>query len=457
MLESVLIANRGEIALRIVRACRELGIRSIVAHSTVDRDSAATRLADQTVQVGPAAARRSYLNMPALIEAALRTGAQAVHPGYGFLSENPDFAEVCEAHELVFVGPPAAVLAELGDKSRARAAMAAAGVPVAPGSDGPVPDLGAAERAAAAIGYPVIIKAVAGGGGRGICAVHSPAELRDAYARTATQAQAVFGDGRVFLERCIKGARHVEIQILADHDGTTLQLGERDCSVQRRHQKLIEETPAAGLPAGLLAEMAAAAVRGARAVGYIGAGTFEFLVDTDGAFWFIEANCRLQVEHPVTEMVTGLDLVRAQLEIASGQRLGLRQEDIRPTGVAIECRVNAESPELGFAPTPGRLDEFVPPGGPFVRVDTHMQPGAAIPAEYDSLLAKVVAWAPDRASAIARMDRALAELRISGPRVSTTTSFLREILAHPLFADSKHTVSLVDQVLAADSPASAGH
>ncbi|GAA4638785.1 acetyl-CoA carboxylase biotin carboxylase subunit [Actinoallomurus vinaceus] len=447
MFSSVLIANRGEIALRVARACRELGIRTVMVHSAADDHSPALRLADERVRIGPAPASRSYLYPPAILEAAERTGAEAVHPGYGFLSEDPEFAEMCEDQGLTFVGPPAAVLGRLGDKAEARRVASAAGLPVLPGSAHPLRNGSEAERVAGEVGYPVIIKAVAGGGGRGMAVVRHPRELAQAYSTTRVAAQTAFGDGRLYIERYVEGARHIEVQILADRHGNVLSLGERDCSVQRRRQKLIEETPAPGLPPALMAEICDAAVSGARAIGYVGAGTFEFVVDADGAFFFIEVNSRIQVEHPVTEMVTGVDLVREQLLIAGDRELALRDEDVVRRGVAIECRVNAEDPERGFLPTPGVVEEFTPPGGPFTRVDTHGAPGIRVTADYDSLLAKVIVSGQDRDHAIARMDRALAEFRVAGRGVRTTIGFLQEVLAHPLFQDAKHTTSLVDSMI----------
>ncbi|BCJ48009.1 acetyl-CoA carboxylase biotin carboxylase subunit [Actinoplanes ianthinogenes] len=445
MFATVLIANRGEIALRVVRTCREMGIRTVVAHSTADRDSAAVRAADAAVQIGPAAPKGSYLSIPAVIEAARAAGAQAVHPGYGFLSEDADFAEVCAANDLVFIGPPPEVMARLGDKAAARREMASYGLPVLPGSAGTVNSLAEAAEVVDRIGYPVIIKAAAGGGGRGMSVVRSARELGRAYRATRAAAQAVFGDGRVYLERFCDQARHVEVQVLADRHGTVLHLGERDCSVQRRHQKLVEEAPAPNLPDALRAEMAAAAVAGARAAGYVGAGTFEFLVADDG-FHFMEINCRIQVEHPVTEMVTGLDLVREQIRIAAGLPLKAGQHDVRPRGVALECRVNAEDPAREYAPAPGTLDEFVPPGGPFTRVDTHGYAGWRVTSDYDSLLAKVIVWAPDRLHAIARMRRALAEFRVAGRGVRTTIPALDRVLDEPDFIAGVHGTDLLSRM-----------
>jgi acetyl-CoA carboxylase, biotin carboxylase subunit len=447
MLRKVLIANRGEIALRVARACRELGIRTVAAYSTEDRGSAAVAYADESVCIGPGPARRSYLNLAAVVEAALRTGADALHPGYGFLSENPDLAEVCGRHGIAFVGPPPDVMERLGDKVAARRAMAAAGLPILPGSLEPLASGAEARDVAAEVGYPLILKAAAGGGGRGMRVVTDPAELVPAYEETAEAAQLLLGDGRIYVERYLATARHVEIQVLADAVGGVIDLGERDCSAQRRHQKLVEESPAPRLPAGLAGRMGELAVTGARAAGYVGAGTFEFLVGPGGDCFFMEVNCRIQTEHPVTELVTSIDLVQEQLRIAAGLPLRWRQEDVARRGAAIECRINAEDPDNGFVPTPGVLDQFVPPGGPFVRVDTHGYPGYRIPPTYDSLLAKVLAWAPTREEALARMDRALAEFRVHGEGVRTTAAFLRELIASPRFAAGEHDTTVVDHVL----------
>jgi acetyl-CoA carboxylase biotin carboxylase subunit len=447
MFDTILIANRGEIAVRVLRACRELGIRTVAVHSTVDRDSAVVRMADRSVQIGPAPAKQSYLNVAAVIEAARQTGAQAIHPGYGFLSEDSDFAEICESSGITFIGPPASVMAVLGDKTSARAAMTKAGLPLLPGSVEPLADVESARRLADEIGYPVIIKAAAGGGGRGMSIVESAEEFSRTYQETRATALQLFGDARVYVERYLPSARHVEIQVLADQYGNAIHLGERDCSVQRRHQKLVEETPAPGLPKELTERMGAAAVRGALATGYVGAGTFEFLVDTENDFYFMEVNCRIQVEHPVTEVVTGVDLIAEQLRVAAGEPLRLRQEDVALSGAAIECRVNVEDPKRNFAPAPGVLSTFTPPGGPFVRVDTHGFTGYKVPAAYDSLLAKVIVWAPDRTQAIARMRRALGEFEVDGPGVHTTREFLDQVLADPEFAEGKHDTGLVARLL----------
>jgi acetyl-CoA carboxylase, biotin carboxylase subunit len=443
MTATVLVANRGEIALRVLRTCRELGLRTVAVYSEADAGSAAVRYADRAVCIGPGPARRSYNHIPAVIEAARMTGAGLIHPGYGFLSENPDLAEVCAAEGITFVGPPAAVMEKLGDKAVARAMMVAAGLPLLPGSTATLDDADEAFAFAEDIGYPVIIKAAAGGGGRGMTVVRDGAEFPAEYRRTRATAMAVFGDSRVYVERYLDSARHVEIQVLCDAHGNGVHLGARDCSVQRRHQKLVEESPAPGLPADAVAAMGEAAVRGVLAAGYVGAGTVEFLVDDAGRFAFMEVNCRLQVEHPVTEMVTGLDLVAEQLRIAAGEPLGFTQDEVVLRGTAVECRINAEDPERDFAPTPALVTRFAPPGGPFVRVDSHVTPGYRIPPDYDSLLAKVIVWAPDRPGALRRMDRALADTELSGDRLVTTAAFLRTVLADPGFAAGRYDTALL--------------
>nr|AIW63002.1 carbamoyl-phosphate synthase large subunit [uncultured bacterium BAC-AB1442/1414/561] len=448
MFDRLLVANRGEIALRVVRTCREMGIPTTAVYSTADADSPVLDLADEAICIGPAASRHSYLNGLAILEAARRTGAQAIHPGYGFLSEDPYFAEMCEVHGITFIGPSAEVMAGLGDKSTARDRMRAAGLSVLPGSSGPLSSERQAADEAAAVGYPVILKAVAGGGGRGMGVVSEPGGMPAAYREVRAAAQAVFGDGRIYLERFVPDARHVEIQVLCDEYGNAVHLGERECSVQRRHQKLIEESPAANVPATVLDEMRRSAVAGALACGYTGAGTFEFLLDADNRHYFIEVNCRIQVEHPVTEMATGVDLIREQISVAAGEPLRFSQEDVQPRGAAVECRINAEDPARGFAPAPGRLETFRVPGGPFTRVDTHAYSGYRVPPDYDSLLAKVITWAPRREQALDRMDRALAEFTIAGPGVRTTVPFLRRILREPSFRRGEHTTSLIAGVLA---------
>lgn len=446
MFDKILIANRGEIALRVARTCRELGIRTVAVHSDVDRDSAVVEFADEAVQIGPAAAKRSYLNAAAVLTAAEITGADAIHPGYGFLSESPDFADACRAAGVTLIGPPADVMAKLGDKQSARTLMAAAGLPMLPGSLDAL-DAEQAHELADRIGYPVIIKAAAGGGGRGMQIVWDSADFAQAFAETRATARMLFGDSRVYVERYLQRARHVEVQVLCDGHGAGIHLGERDCSVQRRHQKLIEESPAPRLPAGVAEQMGRAAVDGVLAAGYVGAGTVEFLVDGDGNYYFMEVNCRIQVEHPVTEMVTGIDLVAEQIRIAAGERLGLDQEQVVRRGVSIECRINAENPAAGFVPTPARITELIAPGGPFVRLDTHIYSGYTVPPNYDSMLAKVIVWAPDRTGAVLRMRRALEEFRITGAGLHTTRDFLVTVLDRPEFRTGTHSTALVERMI----------
>ncbi|MEU5553081.1 biotin carboxylase N-terminal domain-containing protein [Micromonospora sp. NPDC047793] len=393
------------------------------------------------------------LNAAAVVEAARKVGAQAVHPGYGFLSEDADFAEICADNGLTFVGPSPQVMAALADKSSARALMRRAGLPLPPGAVQPVPTVGEAAAVAAEVGYPVIVKAAAGGGGRGMTVVRAPADLPRAYARTRAAAQVAFGDDRVYVERYLTDARHVEVQVLCDSHGNGVHLGTRDCSVQRRHQKLVEEAPAPALAPTILDALARTALRGALEVGFTGAGTVEFLVDGEGRFHFLEINCRIQVEHPVTEMITGIDLVHEQFHVAAGTPLRWRQEDVRFTGVAVECRVNVEDPDRGFVPTPGRLERFVPPGGPFTRVDTHGHTGYLVGPHYDSLLAKVAVWAPDRDLALSRLDRALREFEITGPGVRTTIPFVRRVLDDADFRKGSYSTGLVDRMTAGPTPA----
>ncbi|MGW0737828.1 acetyl-CoA carboxylase biotin carboxylase subunit [Streptomyces sp. NPDC002851] len=447
MFEKVLIANRGEIALRVARACRELGIKTVGVYSTADQDSAVLRHVDEQVRIGPPPSRQSYMNAAAVVEAALRTGAQAVHPGYGFLSEDPDFAEICAANDLTFIGPRPEVMESLGNKASARALMQDAGLPLLPGSVEGVQSATEARELADSIGYPVILKAAAGGGGRGMAVIHDPDEVAPTYLEIRATAQALFGDPTVYLERYLERTRHVEVQVLCDGHGNGVHLGTRDCSAQRRNQKLIEEAPAPNLRPEVLEAVAADAVRGALAVDFSGVGTFEFLVDPDQNHYFMEINSRIQVEHPVTEMVSGIDLIHEQLHVASGGELRLAQDDIVLRGVSLECRVNAEDPARGFVPTPGTLERFTPPGGPFTRVDTHGFAGYRVSPHYDSLLAKVIVWAPGRDEAIARMDRALAEFDLSGPGVKTTLPALRQILADPEFRAAEHSTALVGRLL----------
>lgn len=449
MFAKVLIANRGEIAVRIARTCRELGVHSVGVYSTADRDPRVLRHFDEAVHIGPAPASRSYRHIPAVIEAALQTGCEAIHPGYGFLSEDQDFAEICADAGLIFVGPSPSQLAALSDKSKARALMHQAGLPLLPGGVEPVSGIAQAGKLAADIGYPVILKAVAGGGGKGMETVTSPAGLRPAFERASGTARSVFGDERLYLERYLNPARHVEVQVLCDRHGNGIHLGTRDCSVQRRHQKLLEEGPAPELSPATVKAMEAAAVRAACDVGYSGAGTFEFLVDSAERFYFMEVNARIQVEHPVTEAITGVDLVREQLLVAAGHHLSLAQCDVVQRGVAVECRVNGEDPDRDFLPAAGTLDRFEPPGGPFTRVDTHAYAGYVMSPHYDSLIAKVITWAPDRDQALNRMDRALAEFDVAGSGVKTTIGFLRLVIADLDFRKATHSTVLVDQIQAA--------
>jgi acetyl-CoA carboxylase biotin carboxylase subunit len=422
----VLVANRGEIAVRIQRACRELGIEIVQVYSEADRDSMAVQLADHAVCIGPARSSESYLRADIVVQAAKALGADAIHPGYGFLSENASFARLCEREGVTFIGPPGDVIATMGDKASARAMAVAAGVPVTPGSSGIVASAGAALEVAATLGFPVILKAVAGGGGRGMRVVEREADLAAHFEAAAREAKAAFGDGAMYVEKYLVNIRHVEIQILSDGDNV-LHLGERDCSSQRRNQKLVEESPSPGLSAAMRAEMGEAAVRLCRHVGYRSAGTIECIVDpANERFYFMEMNTRVQVEHPVTESVTGIDIVKEQIRTAQGERLSLRQEDVRLHGHAIECRINAEDPEHGFAPCPGRLTKVRFPGGPGVRVDSHVFGGYTVPPNYDSLIAKLICWGRDREEALARTRRALAELQVEG--VKTTAPFLGRLL-----------------------------
>jgi acetyl-CoA carboxylase biotin carboxylase subunit len=447
LFDKVLVANRGEIALRVIRTCRDMGISPVIVYSTADEDSPAVRAADHRVRIGPADPKRSYRYPPAIIEAALACGAQAIHPGYGFLSEDPDFAEMCGEYGLVFIGPDPEVMAQLGDKALARALMAKAGLPMVSGTTDPVSNTEEVLGAAQEIGFPLIIKAAAGGGGRGMTVVHEVSDLLAAFRDTRAAAAVAFGDNRVYLERYLSGARHVEIQILADQRDTVVHLGERDCSMQRRHQKLIEESPSPGLSPEVSRQLAEYAVMGARAIGYQGAGTFEFLVSgTD--IVFIEVNSRIQVEHPVTEALTGIDIVRQQLRIAAGEPLGLTQDEIVPRGAAIECRINVEDPAREFLPCAGTLDEYTAPSGPFVRVDTDAGPGVRVQPNYDSLLAKVTTWGTNRDEAIARMRRALSELRITGPGIHTTAGLLAEVIRHPRFLAAEHDTTTLESIIA---------
>jgi acetyl-CoA carboxylase, biotin carboxylase subunit len=442
MFSKILIANRGEIAVRIIRACRELDVRTVAVYSEADRGSLHVRLADEAFCIGPAPARDSYLNIPSIMSTAELLGVDAIHPGYGFLAENPHFAEVCRDCGITFIGPSPEAIARMGNKAAARATVRKAGVEIVPGSDGPVRDEPAAIDAAKHLGYPLIIKAAGGGGGRGMRVVHNREDLRRGLTEAHAEAEAAFGDGAVYIEKYLEEPRHVEVQILADHRGAVATLGERDCSVQRRHQKLIEESPSTGVSARLRRALSRAAARVAEAVGYVNAGTVEFLVDHNERFYFVEMNTRIQVEHGVTEMVTGVDLVKEQIRIAAGDRLTVARE-VEPRGHAIECRVNAEDPARDFLPCPGPITAWIPPGGPGIRVDTHAITGYVVPPYYDSLIAKVIAWGQHRDEAIARMHRALREFHIEGIR--TTIPFHQEALDNAFFRRGEVYVNFVQR------------
>jgi len=444
MFSRVLVANRGEIAVRVIRALHELGIEAVAIYSTADKDALHVRLADQAVHVGPPPAGESYLRIPSVIAAAVTTGCQAVHPGYGFLAENPAFVEACVESDLVFVGPPADVMATMGDKISAKQAMRAANVPTVPGTEGST-TVSAARQAAEEIGFPILLKATAGGGGKGMRLVRQPDELEDAFGMAAAEAEAAFGDATMYVEKALVPARHIEIQVLCDHHGNVLTLGERECSIQRRHQKLIEESPSAALSPEAREAMESAAERACRAVGYRNAGTFEFLLGPDGSFYFIELNARLQVEHPVTELCTGIDLVREQLLVAAGEELTVTGRAPR-RGHSIEIRLNAEDPEHDFRPSPGRISLFEAPLGPGVRVDTFVESGSLISPYYDSMIAKLAVWDSDRPAAIARAERALRETVVQG--VPTTRDLALEVLASEPFRSGEYSTSTLEAMRA---------
>jgi acetyl-CoA carboxylase biotin carboxylase subunit len=429
VLRAVLVANRGEIARRVIRACRRAGVAATAVYSEADREAPHVREADQSVLLGPAPARESYLDIERILDAARRTGVDAVHPGYGFLSENWRFAEACARAGLIFVGPPAEAIRAMGDKAGARQRMADAGVPTVPGSPGPVEDVAAADAAAGRVGFPLILKAAGGGGGIGMARVDRPADLAAAFAGATRRAQSAFGNAALYLERYLERPRHVEVQLLADAHGSVVHLHERECSIQRRHQKLVEESPAPGLDPVVKRGLTEAAVAGARAIGYVNAGTIEFLVDAAGGFYFIEMNTRIQVEHPVTEEVTGLDLVVAQLRIAAGERLPWRQEAIAQRGAAVETRVYAEDPDRNFLPSPGTITRLDLPGGEGIRVESGVETGSVVSVHYDPLLFKLVAHGGDRNEALARMRTALDSTVVEGVR--TTIPFLKRALDHP--------------------------
>ncbi len=444
MFSRVLVANRGEIAVRVIRALHELGVEAVAIYSTADRESLHVRIADQAVCVGPPSATESYLRIPSVVAAAETTGCQAVHPGYGFLAENPAFVEACVGNDLVFIGPPVGVMATMGDKIAAKQAMREADVPTVPGSEGET-SIAGARTAAEEMGYPILLKASAGGGGKGMRLVRRPEDLEDSFGAAAAEAQAAFGDPRLYVEKAVSPARHVEIQVLCDEHGHVLTLGERECSIQRRHQKLIEESPSAALTPESREAMEAAAERACLAVGYRNAGTFEFLLGPDGSFYFIELNARLQVEHPVTELVTGIDIVREQLRVAAGEPLVVTGRAPR-RGHAIEIRLNAEDPEHDFRPSPGLIEHFRPPEGPGVRVDTFVESGAVIPPYYDSMIAKVIVWDTDRPAALARAERALKETVVEG--VPTTRELALEVLASEPFRSGDYSTSTLEALRA---------
>lgn len=445
MFKKVLIANRGEIAVRIIRACRELGIHTVTVYSTADKHALHAKIADEAVCIGPAATKDSYLNAAAIIEACKMTGAEAVHPGFGFLSENADFAELCLKNNIVFIGPRPESIRMLGDKAAAKETMKAAGVPVIPGSDGAVPDMEAARKLCNEIGCPLMVKASAGGGGRGIRLVERPEDLEAAITAAKQEALNFFGSDEVYMEKFIVNPKHIEVQILADSYGNTVYLGERDCSMQRRNQKVLEETPSPIMTPELRAKMGKAAVAAAKACGYTNAGTIEFLVDADRNFYFMEMNTRIQVEHPITEAVTGIDLVKQQILIADGEKLPFAQEDITIRGHAIECRINAENPSLNFRPSPGQITALHIPGGPGIRVDSSAYQGYTIPPYYDSMIAKLIVHAPTREEAIAKMKWALAEFIVDG--VDTNIDFQLSLIRDSLFEKGTYDIGYLGRKL----------
>ncbi len=444
MFSKILIANRGEIALRIIRACKELGIPTVAVYSTVDENALHTVFADEAVCIGPPPSNESYLNPVRIISAAEITGADAIHPGYGFLAENPSFAEMCESCDIRFIGPPADVIRRMGDKSEAKLAMKEAGVPVVPGSDGVVESVEDALRIAADIGYPVMLKAVAGGGGKGMRIVRDAESMENSFMMASAEAEAAFGNPGLYIEKYIESPRHIEIQLLADNYGNVIHLGERECSIQRRHQKLIEEAPSPIVTPEIRARMGAVAVKGAAHVGYRSAGTIEFLMDTDGNFYFMEMNTRIQVEHPVTEMVYNVDLIKEQIRLAAGEKLGISQDEIQPVGHAIECRINAEDPLNNFIPSPGKIEYFHMPGGPGVRVDTHAYSSYVVPPYYDSLVAKLIVHARNRQEAIRRLRRSLDEFIVEG--IKTTIPFHKYVINTPEFQEGNFDTHFIENI-----------
>ena len=448
MFKKVLICNRGEIALRVIRTCRDMGIKTVQVYSKGDADSRPVQVADEAILIGPAPAARSYLHIPSIVHACLMTGAEAVHPGYGFLSQDTYFAEICKDSGITFIGPSPKTMEMMGDKSTARKLMGDAGLPVPGGTEKPLVNYEEARQQAERVGYPIILKASAGGGGRGMQVVFRPADLEEALESVKATAQAVFKDNRVYLEKFIRQARHVEIQVMGDSHGNAVYLGERDCSIQRRQQKLIEESPSTYITPDLRRRMGEAAVAGAKAIGYESAGTMEFLVDPDKNFYFMEMNTRIQVEHPVTEATTGIDLIEMMIRVAAGEDLPIKQEDIKPRGHAIECRINAEDPAANWAPASGKLTKFIPPGGPDVRMDTHGYSGYVVPPFYDSLLAKVIVYGHDRDDAMNIMLRALHEFTIEG--IKTTIPFHQQLLAHPVFRSGDYYLDFLEKYMKPD-------
>jgi acetyl-CoA carboxylase biotin carboxylase subunit len=444
MFKKVMVANRGEIAVRVIRACRELGISTVAVYSEADKDALHVTLADEAYCIGPAPSKESYLNMTNLMSVATLVGVDAIHPGYGFLAENADFAELCAACGITFIGPSPEAIMKMGDKTTARETMKKAGVPTVPGTEGVIEDLDEAARVAKEIGYPVIVKATAGGGGKGMRIVHSEEELKRAITLAQKEAEANFGNPGVYLEKFLVKPRHIEIQVLADNYGNVIHLGERDCSIQRRYQKLIEEAPSPALTPELRERMGQAAVQAAKSVNYSGAGTVEFLLDQEGNFYFMEMNTRIQVEHPVTELITGIDLVKWQIRVAAGEPLTVKQEDVRFDGWAIECRINAERPDKNFMPSPGTIQFYLPPGGNGVRVDSACYQGYKIAPFYDSMIAKLIVWGKDRKEALERMNRALREFAIDG--VHTTIPFHLKVINHPKFVSGDFHIQFLETI-----------
>jgi len=443
MFKKILIANRGEIALRVIRACRELNIKSVAVYSEPDVDSLHVKLADEAYCIGPAPSAHSYLNIHSIISAAEVSGSQAIHPGYGFLAENSKFVEICGEHNIKFIGPHKEAIQKMGDKAVAKKTVRAAGVPVVPGSDGIIKDEAEAKKIADKIGYPVMIKASAGGGGKGMRVVKSEDELSKFIKSAQVEAEASFGNSEVYIEKFIVNPRHIEVQLLADEHGNIIHLGERDCSIQRRHQKLIEEAPSPAVNRRLRDQLGKAALKAARAVNYCSAGTVEFIFDEKGRFYFMEMNTRVQVEHPVTEMITNIDIVKEQIKIAAGSRLQIKQGDVHFVGHSIECRINAENPDKKFMPSPGDISVFLPPGGPGVRVDSHAYTGYTVLPNYDSLIAKVIVWGSDRSEAIARMKRALDEFVVDG--IYTTIPFHQKVLLNDAFCSGNVTTDFIEK------------